>query len=689
MRTRLRAVLAVGMGWCAVSATAQASPPGDDRAAINALLDRIEEAHCQHDAQALGAGYCDDGFLLIAAPPGRPEGAFVADKTQTVAALANMWQTSQLTSHRFVGREIDVRGDVAWVTLTVAQRFAERPDRIVHAQGLAVRRADGWKMCFGTPQLARTVLLIVNVQPGSAAAMAGISVGDVVVSCDGREVRTPGEWNALFEAQKSAEPGGRTVTLVMRRGAEQSRYELPAGEWGLACEERLVPAEGAVLVEADEDHPIKALMQEELDACKARDLDRLSRLFCPAGFFSVIPQDDGLPRIVDEHTFRPFAEEALTKMAATLDLASAQNVQSRLIVKGDVALAAARLVAKQRGENGNDFSMPTVLEVYVRQNDKWAMAAMLPRRVAMGTQLWAVAQASAERTAKLEQELTGEQVGIGVGLERGEGGVRIRRVLPDSGAAHAKLEVGDIIVAVDGHTLADADAKQAVALIGGPAGSVVELTVRGEDGATRTVAVGRSRFTVPSVEWRMLPDSVALLDIRLFNEKTVEETRRALAAIADKKAVGIVLDLRGNTGGLAAEIKRVAELFIPRGKTLWYGRPVNEAASPVKSAGRRATRLPLVVLVDRATRGGELIAAAVQRNGRGEVVGQQTSGVTVSKKMVKRPDGGADFVVQYEYLLEPSEPIMGRGVTPDVEVPPEASGEAALDAAVATLRQGT
>ena len=232
-------------------------------------------------------------------------------------------------------------------------------------------------------------MLVVNVQPGSAAAKAGISAGDVVVSCDGREVRTPGEWDALVKEQKAAARGSRNVTLVMLRGAEQSRYELPAGEWGLTCERAAgAEAEGAVLVEADEDHPIKALMQEELDACKARDLDRVARLFCPAGFFSVIPQDAGLPRIVDEHTFRPFAEEALTKMAATLDLASAQNVQSRLIVKGDVALAAARLVAKQRGENGNDFSMPTVLEVYVRQNDKWAMAAMLPRRVAIGTQLW-------------------------------------------------------------------------------------------------------------------------------------------------------------------------------------------------------------------------------------------------------------------------------------------------------------
>ena len=103
--------------------------------------------------QALGAAYCDDGFLLIAAPPGRPEGAFVADKAQTLAVLANMWQESQLTSYRFVGREIDVRGDVAWLTLTVAQRFAERPDQIVQAQGLEVRCADGWKMCFGMPLL--------------------------------------------------------------------------------------------------------------------------------------------------------------------------------------------------------------------------------------------------------------------------------------------------------------------------------------------------------------------------------------------------------------------------------------------------------------------------------------------------------------------------------------------------------
>jgi len=293
---------------------------------------------------------------------------------------------------------------------------------------------------------------------------------------------------------------------------------------------------------------------------------------------------------------------------------------------------------------------------------------------------------SAEETDRVVEGMRGEFVGIGAQIEKGPDGVVVRKAFPGSGAEQAALKDGDIIVKVDGKPTAGMTVEEAVRLLRGPADSTVTLDVRSPGEADRTVMVTRSVVVVSGVEHRMLAGKLGLLVVSQFNGRTVEAARRALDEFSAAGAVGLVLDLCGNTGGSYDPIVRFTGLFVPAGRTLWFTRPLDGTPAPVKSKSKPVTTLPVVVLVDSKTTGGELVAAAIQSNKLGMLVGQKTSGLTAGKEMVKHPDGSSELVLKTEYLVEPQQPITGRGVEPDVPMPSDATPEQVLNEAVKILQ---
>ncbi len=282
--------------------------------------------------------------------------------------------------------------------------------------------------------------------------------------------------------------------------------------------------------------------------------------------------------------------------------------------------------------------------------------------------------------------MRGELVGVGIQIEAKPDGLLINKVFPGSGAARAGLKATDIITAIEGKSAAGMPVDEAIGLLRGPDGSTVNVTVRSAAGSERSVAVTRGTFVVSGVESRMLGDKIGFLQVVSFNEHTVDETRRAIEKLAKKQARGLVLDLRGNSGGLYSEIVKSAELFIPSGQTLWFQRPKDGGVTPVTSQAKSATDLPLVVLIDARTGGAELVAAAVQRCKRGTLVGQRTSGQTAGKHMVKRPDGSSELVVKTDYLMTQEKPITGQGVEPDVAMPADATPDQVQQKAIALLK---
>ncbi|WP_338662957.1 S41 family peptidase [Pararoseomonas sp. SCSIO 73927] len=243
--------------------------------------------------------------------------------------------------------------------------------------------------------------------------------------------------------------------------------------------------------------------------------------------------------------------------------------------------------------------------------------------------------------------------------------VTISAVVPGSAAERAGLRPGDRVAAADGIAL-DAEAMdEAHAAMEGAPGSSVLLSVRR---GRRRLDVLLTRAAAPQLSVvAQLRDGILWLTLPLFSSATPEQLDRALADIpASAAPLGVVLDLRGNRGGLLQQAIRVADAFIPAGTIAFTdGRHIDsrrqfDTAGPDLAGGRR-----LVVLVDgRTASAAEVVAAAVGDLGRGVVVGSATMGKGLIQVLVPLP-GGAQLALSWSRILAPRGwPLQMLGVLP-------------------------
>jgi carboxyl-terminal processing protease len=202
---------------------------------------------------------------------------------------------------------------------------------------------------------------------------------------------------------------------------------------------------------------------------------------------------------------------------------------------------------------------------------------------------------------------------------------------------------------------------------------------------------------VPSVEHFLLQDTESglyfgHLRINHFQESTVQEVKEALAVLQTNGIKGLVLDLRGNPGGLFDSGVQVARLFLTGGVIAYTHSQLKEYNQPQKADGMGAFLLPVVVLVDGDTASAaELLAGALKENGRAKVIGQTTYGkgtiqhvFTLDKAPLDKNPGGIRLTVaRFDSPTKVS--YTGRGVVPH-EL---GEGEAALTRAVAVLLAAT
>jgi carboxyl-terminal processing protease len=287
--------------------------------------------------------------------------------------------------------------------------------------------------------------------------------------------------------------------------------------------------------------------------------------------------------------------------------------------------------------------------------------------------------------------------GIGVAVDSARDGLRIQKVYPSSPAQRAGLRVGDIIIASNGRRLGGLPAQAAIALIKGPARTAVTLRIR-RGKRTLTKRVTRERIDIPSVQSRIANaggERAAYIALSTFgSEKAHVEMTAAIRRAKRRKAKGIVLDLRGNTGGLITEAQLVASMFLKSGPIVTTrGRAVrqqtlNALGQPV------ADDLPTVVLVDRDTASAsEIVAGALQDRKRATLVGTRTFGKGIFQELLSLDNGGALDITVGQYFLPSGRNIggpgtkPGRGLTPDVRATdnPKTRRDDALDKALAVL----
>jgi carboxyl-terminal processing protease len=275
-----------------------------------------------------------------------------------------------------------------------------------------------------------------------------------------------------------------------------------------------------------------------------------------------------------------------------------------------------------------------------------------------------------EEEYKIEQEvLQGQVAGIGVVLDQRSAAPVVIAVIDGSPAHRAGLRAGDIIATVDGQETARLPDGELADLVRGEPGTLVRLGIERPGSTEREVVdVFRGEVEIDPVMWAMAPGSdVAVIRIVQFSVGAGHQLREAVEEAVALGASGIVLDLRGNPGGLVVETLNAVSAFLDEG-VAFLERGRDEPAEPVRIDPGRAidTEIPVVVLVDYGTASsGEILAAALRDNGRATIIGEQTFGTGTILNTLRLKDGSAMRLGVREWLTPKGEAVFRVGLTPD------------------------
>jgi carboxyl-terminal processing protease len=385
---------------------------------------------------------------------------------------------------------------------------------------------------------------------------------------------------------------------------------------------------------------------------------------------------------------------------AAVALASVLGASSRAAPKGDDTLAAGPAHGPsadawggydswrsrpqepfQGGAAAFEDVRRTLLEKYVQagltEDDLYraAVAGMLAN-VDPDRSAWNKLLSPRER-AELAEDIAGKVVGIGVeiGFREETGVADVKSVIPGTPGARAGIERGDQILKIDGVGFRGRQLRDVVYAIRGKPGTGVTLTVL-HDAALREVKLTRAALTWDTVESRMLTGGYALLTVRYFTHTTAAATAAALRKLDRGKLRGVIVDLRGNEGGLLEAALATASHFVPHGEPLVRSRGRDGEAEVLRADGQAlVTGVPLVVLVNNVTKSGaEMVASALKQGADATLVGTRTFGKWSSQRVDELPNGYAIKYTTMLFTAGDGQEFGGVGVPPDiaVELAPEA-----------------
>lgn len=271
-------------------------------------------------------------------------------------------------------------------------------------------------------------------------------------------------------------------------------------------------------------------------------------------------------------------------------------------------------------------------------------------------------------------ELRGHFGGIGAYIGRDEAGNVVLTTIRDRPAARAGVEDGDTLLLVDDTTIVpDMSIEEIVTLVRGEVGSHVRLTLeRAVKDAPFVIVVVRERIETPSVEWRILEadDHIGYVRISIFGEQTAQELSAGLAELASQGADRLVLDLRGNGGGLVDAAVNATGQFLREGLVFREIKRGNqERFYPIKPVNSPAHTWKIALLVDGGTASAsEIVAGALRDQGRATLIGERTFGKGSVQEVHELPDGSSLHVTISRWLTPQHHQIDGSGLEPDVQV---------------------
>jgi len=299
-----------------------------------------------------------------------------------------------------------------------------------------------------------------------------------------------------------------------------------------------------------------------------------------------------------------------------------------------------------------------------------------------------------DQLEEFEAATSGRFSGVGLTVNEVPRGLRVADVLPDTPAERSGIEPGDVIVAVDGESIAGVPSNVSTARIKGPAGTEVTLRLIPVDGGkAREVVVERADVRVPAVDGelrRVDGHDVAYVRFASFSEGAHGELRQTIERLYREGAEGLVLDLRANGGGLLNEAVLSTSVFVDEG-TVVSTESRTQGERDYEAVGDAIDPRPTVVLVNRDTASAaEILTAALKNYDLATVVGTRTFGKGTFQEVIRLEEGGALDLTIGQYLTADGSSIAGEGVKPEVRTeddPDTPSEDEALERALTVLQQ--
>lgn len=277
-----------------------------------------------------------------------------------------------------------------------------------------------------------------------------------------------------------------------------------------------------------------------------------------------------------------------------------------------------------------------------------------------------------ESFSEMRDEQRGKFSGLGIQITKRGTDKPLTIIAPIDGtpASRAGLQSGDVIAKIEGEPTIELTVQDAVRLLKGPKGSEVTITIQrpGLDEAF-DVTIGRDDIPIESIRvFHMLPDGVGYVRIANFTSTTATELDAALADLKEHGMERLLLDLRGNPGGLLEQAVQVSDRFVDEGDKIVFTRGRVAGSNQDYFAQRSADKinLPLVVLVNGSSASAsEIVSGAIQDHDLGLVVGETTFGKGLVQRVIPLRDGGALAVTTAKYFT-PSGRLIQRDYS-DVE----------------------
>lgn len=272
-----------------------------------------------------------------------------------------------------------------------------------------------------------------------------------------------------------------------------------------------------------------------------------------------------------------------------------------------------------------------------------------------------------EQAKVLEEETEGRFSGIGLTVNDVKRGLVVVQVFKGSPAGAAGIEPGDVIVSVNGSSIASESSQLSTAKIKGPEGSEVKLGVlRPSTAKKRNLTLERKEISTPVVESSLRAHKLGYIHLLGFSRGAHGPLRVAAEKLEKRGAKGFVLDLRGNPGGLLTEAVLTSSVFLPDDDKIVSTVSRTEGKKVYRSSGVPVARRPMVVLIDRGTASAaEILASALADNGLATVVGTRSFGKGLFQNVLDLSNGGRLDISVGKFFTADGISLAPKGIHPD------------------------